>query len=40
MVLCAAQNIIKAIKSSVMRWDGCVAHMGEMRNAKEVLVRV
>jgi hypothetical protein len=30
--------IVKVIKSTIMRWAGHVAHMGEMRNAYNTLV--
>jgi hypothetical protein len=32
------QNIIKVIKSRIMIWAGHVAHMGEIRNACNILV--
>jgi len=32
-------NIIRAIKSRRMRWAGRAAHMGDMRNAYNILVR-
>jgi hypothetical protein len=34
----ATTNIIWAIKSRRMRWGGHVAHMGQMRNAYNILV--
>jgi len=36
---CASPYIIKVIKSRRMRWLGHVAHMGEMRNTSNILVR-
>jgi hypothetical protein len=30
---------IRVMKSRMMRWEGHVAHMGEMRNAYKILVR-
>jgi hypothetical protein len=34
----ASTNIIRVIKSKMMRWAGHVARMGEMRNAYKMLV--
>jgi hypothetical protein len=34
--LYTSPNIIRMIKSRRMRWAGCVAHMGEKRNAYRV----
>jgi hypothetical protein len=31
-------NIIVVVKSRIMRWEGCVAPMREMRNAYSILV--
>jgi hypothetical protein len=31
-------NFIRVIKSRRMRWEGHVAHMGEMRNAYKILI--
>jgi len=36
--LYAASNIIKVIKSRIMRWVGHVARIGQMRNAYSILV--
>jgi hypothetical protein len=36
--LYSSQNIIRNIKSKMMRWVGYVANMGEMRNAYKILV--
>jgi hypothetical protein len=33
-----SQNIIRVIKSRRMRWAGHVTHMGEIRNAYNILV--
>jgi hypothetical protein len=35
----ASYNIICVIKSKMVRWVGCVAHMREKRNTDRVLVR-
>jgi hypothetical protein len=37
--LYASRSIIRLIKSRRMVWAGNVAHMGEMRNAYNILVR-
>jgi hypothetical protein len=36
--MCASPNIIWVINSRGMRWAGYVAHVGEMRNALNILV--
>jgi hypothetical protein len=36
--LCASPNVIRAIKSRSVQWAGHVARVGEMRNARNILV--
>jgi len=37
--LYASPNIIMVIKSRRMRWTGCVARMGAIRNLNDMLIR-
>jgi hypothetical protein len=37
-ILYSSQNIIRHIKSRIMRWAGHVARMGEERNVYKVLM--
>jgi hypothetical protein len=36
--LCDSPNIVRVIKSRMVRWAGHVAHVGEMINAYKILV--
>ena len=37
-VLYSSPNIVRVIKSRIMRWEGHVAHMGERRGIYRVLM--